>query len=95
MSSVQAELILFLFAGQALYGRMGERAFTRAFEQMRLDNTASSVTLHPLCLEVTFHYYQVTSPHRFSAKTKLCFPPSKSARKCIALPRTLIDICPA
>ena len=61
---------------------------------MRLDNTASSVTLHPLCLEVTFHYYQVTSPHRFSAKTKLCFPPSKSARKCIALPRTLNSACP-
>ena len=61
---------------------------------MRLDNTASSVTLHPLCLEVTFHYYQVTSPHRFSAKTKLCFPPSKSVRKCIALPRTLNSACP-
>ena len=41
MSSVQAELILFVIAGHMLCGNILGRSFTPAFEQMRLDNTAS------------------------------------------------------
>ena len=97
-----------------LCGHIRGRSFTHAFEQMRLDNTASIacgtfVQIRTQIPRPSMHPYRHMSGiseryicEREVNKRKLSIirqvlpasSPSKPARKCIALPRTLNSACP-